>query len=213
MSIATLIYDDDDNVIGKSGGKKTKYDRGTSKAKLGAPAQITQISRRVIKALPDWNEWPRRLRRIYVLLDTFGSSESSVVEICSEFGWDHEETLGMIDGSKTFTLALQDYRLTGAYPKLTHWTNELRSSELQALYAYEAAIVQFMHLEDKRGQGSFGVKVVEQTGLITSSGQTSSSAGNDTSEDYGGTIDNSEVDAAANALPDWSDFDKTHRTC
>ena len=49
---------------------------------------VSEIERRVLKAIPEWKLWTRRLKQVYILLPVFGSSLDGLSEICDEFGWD-----------------------------------------------------------------------------------------------------------------------------
>ena len=157
------------------------------------PSAITRIQGRVDTVLPNWLQWPRKLRRIYVLLETFGCSDESISEMCNEFKWDLGDTRLLMIRTLSFMRGLEEYREKGQYPRANNWKNRLRASELQALYAYESAIVQFMHLEDRRGQGTFGIKLVDQTGLL-----------GEAAEDDVGVV----AGLPHISLPDWSEFEE-----
>ena len=48
---------------------------------------VSEIERRVLKAIPEWMKWTRQLKQVYVLLPVFGSSDQGIEEMCDEFGW------------------------------------------------------------------------------------------------------------------------------
>ena len=166
---------------------------GVPALRPGRPSPIVRVQKRVDVVVPSWNQWPRKLRRIYVLLETFGSSDASIGEMCNEFRWDLSETMRLIDDTGSFVWSLEEYRKKGCYPKAAEWRYYLRASELHALYAYESAIVQFMHLEDRRGQGSFGVRLIDQTGLLGEAGEGENGAG---------------PMPPAVSLPDWAELEE-----
>jgi hypothetical protein len=131
------------------------------------PAYITTVEGRIHAVLPGWPVWTRRLRRIYILLETYGPTDDAIKEMCADFHWDLDETLALMRDTTSFRNALEDYRQNECYPTMPTWNRGgIKGLELQTLYAYESGIVQFMHLEDRRGQGSFGVKLAESTGLL-----------------------------------------------
>ena len=168
--------------------------------RTGDSQELITLRRRIASVLPGWSDWPRRLRRIYVLLETFGSSDASVEEMCDEFGWDVAGTFQMIGEIKSFSRTLVEYRLEEGYPKAKKWKKPLQASELHALYAYESAMVQFMHHEDRRGQGTFGVKLMDQMGLLKSLEERDGPS-------FGGNNVPASVASVA-SLPDWSDLNE-----
>lgn len=172
--------------------------RVSEPVRTGDSQELITLRRRIASVLPGWSDWPRRLRRIYVLLETFGSSNSSVSEMCGEFEWDAAETFQMITDIRSFSQALEEYRLEEGYPKAKKWKKPLQASELHALYAYESAMVQFMHHEDRRGQGTFGVKLMDQMGLLKS-----------LEERDGPSFGNGASSRAGASLPDWSDLNES----
>ena len=98
--------------------------------RTGDSQELITLRRRIASVLPGWSDWPRRLRRIYVLLETFGSSDASVEEMCDEFGWDVAGTFQMIGEIKSFSRTLVEYRLEEGYPKAKKWKKPLQASEL-----------------------------------------------------------------------------------
>lgn len=47
-----------------------------------------KIEQRVTRAIPDWKDWSRRLRRIYASLEDWGSGEEAVEDMIEQWGWD-----------------------------------------------------------------------------------------------------------------------------
>ena len=43
---------------------------------------VSEIERRVLKAIPEWKEWTRQLKQVYILLPVFGSTNESIEEMC-----------------------------------------------------------------------------------------------------------------------------------
>jgi hypothetical protein len=154
---------------------------------------ITRVENRVRAVIPEWPTWTRKLRRIFILLETYGPTDNGIREMCADFKWSWDETQKLIEETDSFKVALDAYRDGGRYPMLPGWKKGgLTGIELQTLYAYESGIVQFMHLEDRRGQSSFGVKLAESTGLL----------GVDSDTEDG--RDKQEQPSRENTLPDWS---------
>ena len=77
---------------------------------------VSEIERRVLKAIPEWKKWTRQLKQVYVLLPVFGSSDKGIGEMCEEFGWDKKKLLDKIEEDQTFRLKLAQYRDTDSYP-------------------------------------------------------------------------------------------------
>jgi hypothetical protein len=119
---------------------------------------VSEIERRVLKAIPEWKLWTRQLKQVYILLPVFGSSTDGLQEMCNEFGWSVEDVEKKIERTPSFSKRLQDYRDTGQYPifpssKKTY----IKKSHLDTVYAHESAVISFMHLEKAKAQGSAGV--------------------------------------------------------
>ena len=119
---------------------------------------VSEIERRVLKAIPEWKKWTRQLKQVYVLLPVFGSSDQGIEEMCEEFGWNKKKLLDKIEEDQTFRLKLAQYRDTDSYPifpgsKKTY----IKKSHLDTVYAHESAVLSFMHLERAKAQGSAGV--------------------------------------------------------
>ena len=47
-----------------------------------------KIASRVTGSVPCWKEWPRRLRRIYVSLEDWGSSEAAIEDMVGVWDWE-----------------------------------------------------------------------------------------------------------------------------
>ena len=77
---------------------------------------VSEIERRVLKAIPEWKLWTRQLKQVYILLPVFGSSLDGLAEICDEFGWDIDKLEKKIERTASFSKRLADYRNTGEYP-------------------------------------------------------------------------------------------------
>jgi len=102
---------------------------------------VSEIERRVLKAIPEWKKWTRQLKQVYVLLPVFGSTSDGIHEMCEEF-----------------KKRLDQYRKEDSYPifpgsKKTY----IKKSHLDTVYAHESAVISFMHLERAKAQGSAGV--------------------------------------------------------
>ena len=130
---------------------------------------IDKLETRVVAALPDWKNWPRSLRRLYTLIDSFGASEDGLKEACKEIGLEWEDVKKVIERNDSFQRELDDFRERG-YPKKRDWTNPLTANHFKALYAYEGEILQVMKLEDQHAKGQAGVnfslRTVEESGYF-----------------------------------------------
>ena len=42
---------------------------------------VSEIERRVLKAIPEWKEWTRQLKQVYILLPVFCSNAYSIIEM------------------------------------------------------------------------------------------------------------------------------------
>jgi|TARA_R100000781_G_scaffold108013_3_gene72447 hypothetical protein len=119
---------------------------------------VSEIERRVLKAIPEWKKWTRQLKQVYVLLPVFGSTSDGIHEMCEEFGWNKEKLAEKISSTLSFKKRLDQYRKEDSYPifpgsKKTY----IKKSHLDTVYAHESAVISFMHLERAKAQGSAGV--------------------------------------------------------
>jgi len=119
---------------------------------------VSEIERRVLKAIPEWKKWTRQLKQVYILLPVFGSTDEGINEMCEEFGWDRQKLSDKITSTLSFKKRLDKYREEDSYPifpgsKKTY----IKKSHLDTVYAHESAVISFMHLERAKAQGSAGV--------------------------------------------------------
>ena len=77
------------------------------------------IEEKVLQAIPCWNQWTRQLRRIYLSLPAFGSSDFAIQEICEELGFNYESVQKKIITTPSFSKYLKMYRTDNAYPIVT----------------------------------------------------------------------------------------------
>ena len=119
---------------------------------------VSEIERRVLKAIPEWKLWTRQLKQVYILLPVFGSSLDGLAEICDEFGWDIDKLEKKIERTASFSKRLADYRNTGEYPIFpSSKRSRIKKSHLDTVYAHESAVISFMHLDRAKASGSAGV--------------------------------------------------------
>ena len=119
---------------------------------------VSEIERRVLKAIPEWKEWTRQLKQVYILLPVFGSNADGIIEMCDEFGWDGEKLLKKIERTSSFSERLSSYRKEKEYPIFPgSKKNRIKKSHLDTVYAHESAVISFMHLEKAKAQGTAGV--------------------------------------------------------
>jgi len=119
---------------------------------------VSEIERRVLKAIPEWKDWTRQLKQVYILLPVFGSTDDAIEEMCDEFGWNSEKLFEKIEKFLSFRQRLEEYRAEGHYPIFPgSKKNYIKKSHLDTVYAHESAVISFMHLEKAKAQGSAGV--------------------------------------------------------
>ena len=88
---------------------------------------VSEIERRVLKAIPDWKKWTRQLKQVYVLLPVFRLRLAHYRDTSS---------YPIFPGSKK---------------------TYIKKSHLDTVYAHESAVLSFMHLERAKASGSAGV--------------------------------------------------------
>ena len=179
---------------------------------------FTAIEKRVLKVIPGWKLWPRRLRNVYILLGTYGSTNIALREMCEEFSWDPNELKAQIEECEDFLQELTAYRELGTYPEIpqSKRNSRITTAQLNTLYAQEAAMIQFMHLEDAKAQGKagtdFAIKLILEAGMLDivenvgdrpeiKSYMDSQENGPGVLEGY--TVDNSELLSYDDGLPDF----------
>jgi|TARA_R110002110_G_scaffold39230_1_gene126992 hypothetical protein len=125
-----------------------------------------KIEQRVTRAIPEWKEWPRRLRRIYASLEDWGATEAAVQDMIEQWGWDLAVIKGLIKKSPTFIEAIEEYRTDGDYPKKKGWVKNIRTSELKAVYMREGELTSFASLDENPKATSFHGAVVAANGML-----------------------------------------------
>jgi hypothetical protein len=119
---------------------------------------VGNARQRVHEALPYWTRWPRKLRRIYALLEQFGASDASIKEICNEFGWDHTETSKLVEEEPGFKEALHQFRETGRFAKKPNWKKYLSRDQIEIVLADEDSLALLFHVQDAKAEGKAGVE-------------------------------------------------------
>ena len=76
-----------------------------------------KVEQRVTRAIPDWKEWPRRLRRIYASLEDIGSSDAAIQDAVEQWGWNWAQIEKLAKATPTYLQEIQAYRYDGKYPK------------------------------------------------------------------------------------------------
>ena len=125
-----------------------------------------KIEQRVTRAIPEWKEWPRRLRRIYASLEDWGATEEAVQDMIAQWGWNIASVKSLIKKSPTFIEAIEEYRITGNYPKKKGWVKNIRTSELKAVYMREGELTSFASLDENPKATSFHGAVVAANGML-----------------------------------------------
>jgi hypothetical protein len=125
-----------------------------------------KIEQRVNRAIPDWKEWARRLRRIYASLEDIGSSDESIADAVTQWGWDNAEIKALAKKTPTYVSAIEAYRKNGDYPRLPNWVKNITTSELKAVYMREGELTSFASLDENPKATSFHGAVVAANGML-----------------------------------------------
>ena len=104
--------------------------------------------------LPAWFEWPRELRRVYMLLDSHGASPASLESICNTLGYSQSFLNKMIHKVPSFQAAFDEFALRQEYPvknmsahrKISD-RKQLKRKDLAWLFNNESALVYLVALE------------------------------------------------------------------
>jgi len=125
-----------------------------------------KIEQRVTRAIPDWKEWPRRLRRIYASLEDIGSSDIAIQDAIEQWGWNWTQIEKLAKATPTYVQQLQEYRDIGKYPKKDGWVKNIRTAELKTVYMREGELTSFASLDENPKATSFHGAVVAANGML-----------------------------------------------
>ena len=125
-----------------------------------------KIEQRVNRAIPDWKEWPRRLRRIYASLEDIGSSDAAIIDAIQQWGWTDIEIKKLAKATPSYLAGIDDYRDKGDYPKRNGWVKNITTSELKAVYMREGELTSFASLDENPKATSFHGAVVAANGML-----------------------------------------------
>jgi len=133
---------------------------------MAAIKTYDRIEQRVNKAIPDWKEWPRRLRRLYASYEDYGSTDAAITDMVEQWGWDSLSIKKLEKATPSYIKALEAYRYNGDYPKLEHWVKNITTSELKAVYMREGELTSFASLDENPKATSFHGAVVAANGML-----------------------------------------------
>ena len=125
-----------------------------------------KIASRVTGSVPCWKEWPRRLRRIYVSLEDWGSSEVAIEDMVEVWGWEWESIKRLIKSTPTFEQALEAFRENERYPTKKGWRQAVTPSQLKTVYMREGELAAYAMLEADPKAINFHRDVVEKNGML-----------------------------------------------
>ena len=126
-----------------------------------------KIEYRVNVAVPEWKEWPRRLRRIYASLEDWGSSDAAVEDMVKQWGWSVDEIQELIRKTPTWSAAIDAYRAEGDYPYgRKSWVKRLTASQIKTVYMREGELTSYASLDENPKATAFHSNVVESNGMM-----------------------------------------------
>jgi len=125
-----------------------------------------KIASRVTGSVPCWKEWPRRLRRIYVSLEDWGSSEVAIEDMVEVWEWKWESIKRLIKSTPTFEQALEAYRDDDGYPTKKGWKNPVTLSQLKTVYMREGELAAYAMLEADPKAINFHRDIVDKNGML-----------------------------------------------
>ena len=67
----------------------------------------------VLLVYPEWSSWSRDLRRLFVLLPSYGVDSDAMENLCRDLGWKYELLMGKVEKCESFRLALAEYVSNG----------------------------------------------------------------------------------------------------
>ena len=125
-----------------------------------------KVEHRVNEFVPDWKEWPRRLRRIYASLEEWGSTDEALEDAIQQWGWDVEQIKKLAKATPSYLKALEAYRFNGDYPRKEGWKARLTTSELKTVYMREGELTSFAALDENPKAITFHSSVVAANGML-----------------------------------------------
>ena len=132
---------------------------------------------KVLLIYPEWSEWTRDLKRIFVLLPSYGAGWDGIENMCKDLGakWEYEKVKEMILGKESFVRALEEYKSNGYKYRTsmsefvdktkTKWRSRIKWSQLQHAYLIESGITSFIKGEVSKISAS-EAKLVEKSMLL-----------------------------------------------
>ena len=109
------------------------------------------------RALPGWFEWPRELRRVYMLLDSHGATDVGLDSICKTLGYERAWLNKVIKKVPSFQAAFDEYAKEQQYPIIRTQSGKglirnrarLKLKELAWLFNNESALIYLVALEQE----------------------------------------------------------------
>ena len=128
----------------------------------------------VLLVYPEWSSWSRDLRRLFVLLPSYGVDSDAMENLCRDLGWKYELLMGKVEQCESFRLALEEYVSNGCKYRTAIGVYTSRNgnlldrsvkwSDLQHVYMIESAIGGYIKGEVGKLSPSES-KLVEKSGL------------------------------------------------
>lgn len=148
------------------------------KGKGGTAKYTTRSRGEVVRdvllwAYPEWNEWPRDLKRVFALLPSYGVGKESLESMCDDFGWTFKKLNEKILRSPSFKRAVKEFKengyvyRTGKRPLRSgkFWDVPIKWSTVQHVYMLESGMVAFIKAEMNKVSRP-EEKLIDKTGLL-----------------------------------------------
>jgi hypothetical protein len=126
----------------------------------------------ILLAYPEWSEWSRNLRRIFVCLPAYGVGDAALESMCDDFGWKYDKICKMMASVPSFVSAVDEYQAngyqyrtgkrqvtSGTLPFTVKWAH------LMQVYMMESGIAAFIKGEVGKLSGP-EQKLIEKAGLL-----------------------------------------------
>ena len=114
-------------------------------------ASPAHVEKRVYRTLPDWQKWPRLLRRVYLLLPSHGIGNAGLESMCDDLSISIDRLQETIKATPSFEEKLHAYWDEGEYPKYPRKDSKdggrLKHALILYVYAQESSVAQFMQAE------------------------------------------------------------------
>lgn len=128
----------------------------------------------VVVVYPEWQGWSRLLKRIFILMPSYGTGADGIMSMCEEMGLTFDDIIEKVQRQENFVEAMKEYEdngfkyreskiYEGNQERYRHFS--VKWSHLQHVYMMESAMPAFIKAE-KGSVSAPEAKLIERSGLL-----------------------------------------------